>query len=82
MGLASSTEMPYRIQQGPCRATYFFLCALQIAASSEYEQVFFLLCLENLSTTAGEEGRAECALGASMKVRAQLGAASQAHEKA
>lgn len=29
---------------------------------------------------AGEEGRAECALGVSVKVPAQLGATSQAHE--
>lgn len=59
MGLARSTEMPYRIQQGPCWATYFFLCVLQIATSSEYEQFFFsLLCLGNLSAIAGGEGRA------------------------
>jgi len=53
---------------------------LQIAASSEYKQVFFLLCLRNLSAAAGEEGRAECALGVIMKVPAQLGATSQARE--
>lgn len=44
------------------------------------QSLFFLLCLGNLSATAGEGGRAELALGVSMKVCTQLGAASQAHE--